>query len=242
MRALPASRLLIPVFAALLLGLPAAFVIIASAGPNAASSEAAPASRGNSLAGLAFLAWPTPIPTATPEPEPTPTPPAAPVLTARTAPPTIAAQQPPPAPPPAQPPPTPPSQWPDAGFAASVLAGVNAQRSSAGLPPLSASPSLSSAAESYALAVLELGYLSHSADGRDTWGRASAAGYAGPGPVGESLWSGTGSLGPERAVADWMASPQHRAMLLNPAYTQAGIGCYFRDGGPKAVCDLILVG
>ncbi len=41
---------------------------------------------------------------------------------------------------------------------------------------------------------------------------------------GETLAWGTGTLaGPVRTVAAWMASPEHRAILLSPRFTRVGI-------------------
>jgi uncharacterized protein YkwD len=56
-----------------------------------------------------------------------------------------------------------------------------------------------------------------------------AAGYTGGPPAGEVLWRSVGSLPPERTVADWMASPGHRDIILSSAYREAGVGCAFKQ-------------
>ena len=57
-----------------------------------------------------------------------------------------------------------------------------------------------------------------------------AAGYTSGPPLGEVLWLAVGVLPPERTVADWMASPPHREVILSSSYRVAGASCYFRQG------------
>ncbi len=52
--------------------------------------------------------------------------------------------------------------------------------------------------------------------------RAWAAGDARWGFLGENVAAGQPT--PERVVAAWMASPTHRAVLLNPEFTLLGVG------------------
>ena len=56
-------------------------------------------------------------------------------------------------------------------------------------------------------------------DGRFADARIDATGYQWE-RVGENLAAGSGS--PEQAVEGWLASPEHCANLMNPAFTEMG--------------------
>ncbi len=161
----------------------------------------------------------TPSPTATSTATATPLPP----------PPTLTPE------PAATPPPAVQSQPPranerfDPGFAAAVLAGINAERAARGLAPLASDAALSRSAAGYAQLLVQQGALSHTAGGTTVLERARSAGYAVPTPLGEVIWKLTGVAPPERAVSDWLASPVHRDAILSPRYRVAGAGCYFRQ-------------
>ena len=150
-------------------------------------------------------------------------------------PPTATPQPPPPPPTPHvhEEPPLPAAQvsgeWLDPAFAARVLTLVNAERTSRGLAAFTSNGTLTQAAESYANTLLQFNSLTHTANGTDPLGRMRAAGYTGSPTVGEVLWRGVGSWPPERTVADWMASPGHRAIILSSAYREAGVGCAFKQ-------------
>ena len=133
-----------------------------------------------------------------------------------------------------QPPPL--KEWLHTDFGTQVLALVNAERSERGLLEFSANDALTRAAKGYARTLLRLDLLSHTADGTDLLSRVRAAGYGGGPPLGEILWRGVGALSPEDTVAGWMSSPAHRAIILDPGYREAGVGCYVRDDG--AVLDV----
>jgi uncharacterized protein YkwD len=120
--------------------------------------------------------------------------------------------------------------WSDAGFAAQVLALVNAERASRGLGQLASNGALTNGVANYARLLLQYSALSHSAGGTTLSGRVAAAGYGAGPPLGEVLWLGVGRLPPERVVSDWLNSPSHRDVILNPIYRTAGVGCYFRQG------------
>ena len=60
-------------------------------------------------------------------------------------------------------------------------------------------------------------------DGSSPQARIADAGYARAGYTGEIIYWGTGSLANSSAALDWwMASPAHRAVILNCAFTAAG--------------------
>lgn len=63
--------------------------------------------------------------------------------------------------------------------------------------------------------------------------------------VGENLAWGTGSMStPTSVVSRWMASPRHRANMLNPGFDQAGLGVVvgipFSQPLPGATYTLVL--
>jgi uncharacterized protein YkwD len=98
-----------------------------------------------------------------------------------------------------------------AGTCTSVFTCVNLERTSRGISALSSNPTLSTAAQNCAERMAASGQMTHSSGpppGFSTWGENIAVGY----PSASSV------------VAAWMASPGHRANILNPAYTRTGVG------------------
>ena len=169
-------------------------------------------------------------------------------------PPTVTAT---PVPPPREPPPTavPPTSTPhiqptspprdriDDDFASRVLALINAERTSRGIPALQTNSALVRSAQSYARTLLQLDALAHNVDGTSLSSRVATAGYDGGPPLGEVLWGSTGFLPPEQAVADWMASPSHRQIILDTTYSLAGVGCAFSERDRlKARCVVDMAG
>jgi uncharacterized protein YkwD len=111
-------------------------------------------------------------------------------------------------------------------FVDGVVDLINAARRQEGLEPLSPAASLMEAAQREARGMAEAGLLSHTGPDGSTMGeRAQAAGYTGWTALGEVI--GAGQTSPEAAVAQWMASPEHRARLLDPAYRELGAGYYY---------------
>ena len=115
-----------------------------------------------------------------------------------------------------------PAAEPASGAEAQVLALANDARAAAGLPPLTRDPGLDAVARGWSVHLATQGAgISHNPD------------YAAHIPPGASKWAenvGWMSAGPtaEEAAAtihgEWMASPGHRANLLDPALTHIGIG------------------
>lgn len=116
-----------------------------------------------------------------------------------------------------------------------LLWRLNSLRRSRGLPPLRLSKALSAAAESHALDMLERGYFAHdSLDG--TPFRLRLLRFYPPRrplwAVGENLlWSARG-LAAQGALRRWLASPQHRANLLDLRWREVGIAAIRADGAP----------
>ncbi len=227
------SRLGVQALVLVLLVAAAGTVLIAreagsDAKPDPSSNSATVASGVDSLlTRLALLGWPTPAPTPSPPPPPT----AAAVAEVVEAP----ASEPPAGPPAveaAQPPAPPPVD-----ISVRLIDLVNAQRAARGLPGLAENGALVRSAQGYAGTLIQLGILSHAADGLDLLSRVRAAGYAGA-SAGEALWGGTGGFSPELVVAAWMASPPHSALLLDPGYLDAGAGCSFTGLQARCVIEV----
>jgi uncharacterized protein YkwD len=119
----------------------------------------------------------------------------------------------------------------DAGECASeeacaVIDLVNEERENAGAPPLEYHPALEEAAQLHAEDMHAQNYFSHtSLDGRNFAVRASEAGYDGN-PRGENIAAGQQT--PEAVMQSWMSSPGHRTNILNPDFTEIGVG--FEEG------------
>jgi len=109
---------------------------------------------------------------------------------------------------------------PTGSRAAGLLAAVNQAREAHGLRPLRSDPTLAHAAEAHSVEMLHSGTFSHGAFAE----RMREFHVTGP-FVGENLAWGSGGYADARTiVAEWLASPEHRANLLRPGFVRIGIG------------------
>lgn len=111
---------------------------------------------------------------------------------------------------------------------AATLCLLNAERTRHGLVTLLEDPSLQAAAESHSRDMARRDYFEHDTpEGIQPWMRITQAGYRAP-LVGENLAWGEADMGtPAHAMKLWMHSRGHRENLLDPRYTQVGIGLAF---------------
>src|SRR5919199_4055555 len=111
----------------------------------------------------------------------------------------------------------------EAGFTTRVVDLTNAERQKAGLAPLAANAQLANAAQAYSEVLASTGCFEHTCGPvPDFAERDVQAGYTGWTAIGENIAAGYPS--PEAVVAGWMASPGHRANILNPDYRELGVG------------------
>ena len=109
-----------------------------------------------------------------------------------------------------------------AEFESEVFDLVNIERDAEGLPPLSYDASLASAARGHSEDMGLQNYFSHTGlDGRTPCDRMTDAGYSWN-YCGENIAAGQPT--PEDVVDTWMASPGHRANILNPNFCDIGVG------------------
>jgi uncharacterized protein YkwD len=104
--------------------------------------------------------------------------------------------------------------------ATSLLQAVNQTRVAHGLRPLKVDTTLVRAARSHSTEMLRGNFFAHG----DFHGRMVAFHVAGP-VAGENLAWGNGPYASASAIiAEWLASPEHRANLLHAGWTRIGIG------------------
>ena len=111
---------------------------------------------------------------------------------------------------------------PEPTYESRVLAATNVERVRAGLRPLTASSCATGYAERWAGVLAQAGALSHQSLSRVLTGCSASS-------VGENV--AYGNVTPEQMVGMWMASPGHRANLLNAGYTHLGVGALTQAGG-----------
>lgn len=109
-----------------------------------------------------------------------------------------------------------------------ILRLVNQARQAAGVDPVTLNQTLAGEAAEYACEMVHYKFFGHvnAADGATLTDRATAAGYD-YWIIGENLAAGQQS--PARVMADWLDSPCHRENIMNPAFTELGVGV--RIGG-----------
>jgi uncharacterized protein YkwD len=105
-----------------------------------------------------------------------------------------------------------------------VLNQINATRAANGCGALAANPQLTASAARHANDMLVNGVQAHTgSDGSSLVQRVTDAGYTPYAKLGEVVFSGTGSAGtPAAAVAWWLNSPAHRAIITDCGLTDAG--------------------
>jgi uncharacterized protein YkwD len=113
---------------------------------------------------------------------------------------------------------------------AAVVCLINHQRAQNGEMPLAVDSRLASVANSHVEELVANDYFAHvSPSGVTPVDRIRATGYI-PGPesgylIGENLAWGTLTLSTPQAIVEaWMASPDHRANILESRYVDTGIG------------------
>jgi uncharacterized protein YkwD len=230
----PPALLLGELLAALLIAQPVSPLSASTLSKAETSAVSEASSRGVARLGMEYsvalppsTATPMPTPTAAPTatavpPSPSPRPPT-PVPAAPAPRQPVAQATPVSAPPPVAPPPTAAPSTPGDVCAAQVEAIVNQVRLENGLSALSPNSSLTSSAQQYADFIAANDVVSHTADGRTLDERDEAAGYGDWIAVGENVAGGYAT--PAEAMAAWLASPGHKANILNPAYRETGVGC-----------------
>ncbi len=110
---------------------------------------------------------------------------------------------------------------------AGVLVRVNEIRAQHRLVPLRLSARLTEAATEHSEQMAVDGFFDHaSADGTAFWKRIGhwyAPGGHGMWSVGENLLWSSPRVGPGAALRVWMASPEHRANILDPRWREIGV-------------------
>jgi len=103
-----------------------------------------------------------------------------------------------------------------------ILLLVNQVRAEYGLPPLTYNAALATAAQGHANFIAQNAIYSHIGINGSTWqDRAEAAGYTGY--AGENLVGGS-RLTPQQGVTWWRNSAVHFSNMLNPRWTEMGVG------------------
>lgn len=109
-------------------------------------------------------------------------------------------------------------------FVQQVLALTNQFRSQNGVAPLTLNLELNATALGHSQDMAQQDYFSHTGkDGSAPWDRAKEVGYEAR-TIGENIAAGYTT--PEAVVEGWKNSPGHRANMLNPNFTELGVGYY----------------
>ncbi len=140
---------------------------------------------------------------------------------------------------------------------AAVLCLVDRERARDGQRPLRANGRVQLAAQRHTDDMVAREYFEHvSPSGESLAGRLRASGYIYSSNIGYALgeniaWGTLEDATPEAIVAAWMASPGHRANILDPRFRDTGIGVEARvpsslgEGQPGAMytqdCGLIII-
>ncbi|MQS16140.1 CAP domain-containing protein [Streptomyces kaniharaensis] len=115
-------------------------------------------------------------------------------------------------------------------FAQQVLDLTNEQRAQNGCGPLTGNVKLQAAAQGHSNDMAARDFFDHTnPDGDNPGQRIDATGYQGRG-LGENI--ARGQADPATVVDGWMRSPEHRANILNCAFTELGVGVHLGPGGP----------
>jgi uncharacterized protein YkwD len=124
----------------------------------------------------------------------------------------------------------------NAEYEAEVARLVNAERAKAGLPPLKLVSALTAAARYHAKDMGMDDYFNHESMDRVGGELKRACGTFDRVSLWYKAWNGAaeniaaGLNTPQQVMDGWMNSPGHRANILNPDYTEFGVGYYSGSG------------
>lgn len=108
-----------------------------------------------------------------------------------------------------------------------LLVAINAYRAEHGLHRLSLATGLDRSASVHSFQMGADGYFAHdSANGEAFWKRIQryySSSHASYWSVGENLLWAAPVVSAQKALRMWIASPEHKANLLNPAWRQIGV-------------------
>jgi uncharacterized protein YkwD len=107
---------------------------------------------------------------------------------------------------------------PDAVTAA-VVNGTNTDRAAYDVAPREWNPQLWCLADDWSVHMASTGSLTH----QDLGAVLNSPAYSGYTTLGENIIHGPGSMTGEQMEAAWMASPNHRANILSPAFRWIGV-------------------
>ena len=114
-----------------------------------------------------------------------------------------------------------------------VVGLINQERINNGLPALTVQSQLTAAARGHSQDMACNKFFSHTgSDGSSFSTRISRAGYS-YSAAAENIAAGYGD--PASVVAGWMGSQGHKDNMLNPNYTEVGIGYIYVAGSPYGV-------
>jgi len=125
---------------------------------------------------------------------------------------------------------------PSGSVQAALVRQMNALRAAHGLSRLQLSPALNAAAAVHSTQMARMGYFSHNSANGQSFSQRVASYYPSRGyrswTVGENLVYGSPDLGAARALRLWLASPPHRANLLNPRWHELGLSAVHATSAP----------
>jgi uncharacterized protein YkwD len=117
-----------------------------------------------------------------------------------------------------------------------IVVQLNAFRLAHGLSALRVSPFLAAAARAHSTQMARRGYFSHNSANGSPFSSRIATYYPSRGyrswTVGENLLWASPDVGAARALRLWLASPPHRANLLNPAWREVGLAAVHANRAP----------
>ena len=128
------------------------------------------------------------------------------------------------------------SAAPEAQLQVALLGQINAFRAAHGLARLRVSGALNVVANGHSAQMARLGYFSHDSANGQSFSSRIAQAYSPRGyrrwSVGENLVWGGPDIGAARAFRLWLASPPHRANLLNAGWRRIGLGAVHSPSAP----------
>jgi uncharacterized protein YkwD len=117
-----------------------------------------------------------------------------------------------------------------------VLVDINGFRRAHHLPPLHLNTRLGAAARQHTREMAQDGYFAHeSQNGSLFWKRIQSFYASSPWrywSVGENLLWSSPDVTPEKALQMWIASPEHKANLMNPRWREIGIAALHVAAAP----------